>query len=64
MKEQSSQFSDLLLPKAKELLKPFRDVEDEYGPFISGQASVHTGLSSKMAAHLYDSFCFITFMCL
>jgi len=41
MKEQSSQFSDLLLPK--ELLKPFRDLEEEYlGPFISGQASVHT----------------------
>ena len=41
MTEQSSQFSDLLLPK--ELLKPFREVEEEYlGSFISGQASVHT----------------------
>jgi len=41
MTEQSSQFSDLLLPN--ELLKSFRDVEEEYlGPFISGQASVHT----------------------
>ena len=40
MKEKSSEFSDLLLPK--ELLKPFRDVEEEYlGPFISGQACVH-----------------------
>jgi len=41
MTEQFSQFSDLLLPN--ELLKSFRDVEEEYlGPFISGQASVHT----------------------
>lgn len=41
MIDQSSQFSDLLLPK--ELLKSFRDVEEEYlGPFISRQASVHT----------------------
>lgn len=40
MTEKSSEFSDLLLPK--ELLKPFRDVEEEYlGPFISGQACVH-----------------------
>ena len=40
MTEQSSQFSDLLLPK--ELLKPFRDVEEEYlGPFITGQPGVH-----------------------
>lgn len=35
MKEQSSQFSDLLLPE--ELLRPFREVEQEYlSPFISG----------------------------
>lgn len=41
MTEQVSQNSDLLLPK--ELLKPFREVEEEYlGPFISGQAGVHT----------------------
>ena len=41
MIEPFSQFSNLLLPN--ELLKPFRDVEEEYlGPFISGQASVHT----------------------
>ena len=40
MTEQSSQFSDLLLPK--ELLKPFRDVEEEYlAPFITGQPGVH-----------------------
>ena len=40
MTQQSSQFSDLLLPK--ELLKPFRDVEEEYlGPFITGQTGVH-----------------------
>ncbi len=39
MTEQSSQFSDLLLPK--ELLKPFLEVEEEYlGPFISGQRIV------------------------
>jgi len=38
MTKQSSQFSDLLLPK--ELLKPFRDVEEEYlGPFISRKTS-------------------------
>jgi len=40
MKERSSQYSDLLLPK--ELLKPFQEVEEEYlGPFISGQTDVH-----------------------
>lgn len=39
MTEKPSQFSDLLLPK--ELLKPFRDIEEEYlAPFISGQADV------------------------
>ena len=48
MTEQFSQFSDLLLPK--ELLKPFRDVEEEYlGPFISGQASLHTTDRGKQA---------------
>ncbi len=39
--KKSSQFSDFLLPE--ELLKPFRDVEEEYlGPFISGQVDVYS----------------------
>jgi len=38
MKDQSPQFSDLLLPK--ELLKPFQDVEEEYlAPFIRATTS-------------------------
>ena len=41
MTKQFSHFSDLPLPT--ELLKSFRDVEEEYlGPFISGQVNLHT----------------------